>query len=91
VLVNNAGIQDDVPFTDVTLDEWFKIISVDLTDRLCVAGKLSSRYKKAESRRRLYNKHFFCTSNHSKTTIFSLCYFKGWYRNDDKNYGVRIG
>jgi glucose 1-dehydrogenase len=31
VLVNNAGIQDDVPFTDVTLDERFKIISVDLT------------------------------------------------------------
>jgi glucose 1-dehydrogenase len=26
VLVNNAGIQDDVPFTDVTLDERFKII-----------------------------------------------------------------
>ncbi len=30
MLVNNAGIQDDVPFTDVTLYERFKIISVDL-------------------------------------------------------------
>lgn len=31
VLVNNAGIQQDVPFTDTTLDEWYKTIRVDLT------------------------------------------------------------
>jgi glucose 1-dehydrogenase len=31
VLVNNAGIQQDVPFTETTLDEWYKIIRVDLT------------------------------------------------------------
>ena len=30
VLVNNAGIQQDVPFTETTLDEWYKIIRVDL-------------------------------------------------------------
>jgi glucose 1-dehydrogenase len=31
VLVNNAGIQQDVPFEDTTLEEWYKIIGVDLT------------------------------------------------------------
>lgn len=31
VLVNNAGIQQDVPFTDTTLDEWYRTIRVDLT------------------------------------------------------------
>ena len=31
VLVNNAGIQQDVPFTETTLDEWYKTIRVDLT------------------------------------------------------------
>src|SRR5919197_2769552 len=31
VLVNNAGIQEDLPFTDINLEEWYKIIGVDLT------------------------------------------------------------
>jgi glucose 1-dehydrogenase len=31
VLVNNAGIQQDVPFEQTSIEEWYKIISVDLT------------------------------------------------------------
>jgi glucose 1-dehydrogenase len=31
VLVNNAGIQEDVPFTETTVEEWYRIIRVDLT------------------------------------------------------------
>jgi glucose 1-dehydrogenase len=31
VLVNNAGIQEDIPFTETTMEEWYKIIGVDLT------------------------------------------------------------
>src|SRR5206468_4613931 len=31
VLVNNAGIQEDIPFTDTSLLEWSKVIAVDLT------------------------------------------------------------
>lgn len=31
VLVNNAGIQQEVPFEDTTTEEWYKIIGVDLT------------------------------------------------------------
>ncbi|HZA08289.1 MAG TPA: 3-oxoacyl-ACP reductase FabG [Nitrososphaeraceae archaeon] len=31
VLVNNAGIQQDVPFEQTSIEEWHKIISVDLT------------------------------------------------------------
>jgi glucose 1-dehydrogenase len=29
--VNNAGIQQDVPFEQTSIEEWYKIISVDLT------------------------------------------------------------
>src|ERR671933_3051048 len=31
VLVNNAGIQEDLPLTEISMDEWYKIIGVDLT------------------------------------------------------------
>jgi len=31
VLVNNAGIQDDIPIEYTTTEEWYKIIGVDLT------------------------------------------------------------
>ncbi len=31
VLVNNAGIQKNIPIEETTLDDWYKIISVDLT------------------------------------------------------------
>jgi glucose 1-dehydrogenase len=31
LLVNNAAIQEDVPFTDTTLEEWYKVLAVDLT------------------------------------------------------------
>lgn len=30
VLVNNAGIQEDAPFTETTIDEWYRIIGVNL-------------------------------------------------------------
>ena len=29
VLVNNAGVQEDIPFTETTLEEWYKIIGID--------------------------------------------------------------
>jgi glucose 1-dehydrogenase len=31
VLVNNAGIQKDIPFTETTLEDWYKVLAVDLT------------------------------------------------------------
>ena len=31
VLVNNAGIQQEIPFAQTSLDEWYKILAVDLT------------------------------------------------------------
>ncbi|HZE77776.1 MAG TPA: glucose 1-dehydrogenase [Nitrososphaeraceae archaeon] len=31
VLVNNAGTQKDVPFEETSIEEWYKIIAVDLT------------------------------------------------------------
>lgn len=31
VLVNNAGIQKDIPMEKISVEEWYKIVSVDLT------------------------------------------------------------
>jgi glucose 1-dehydrogenase len=31
VLVNNAGIQEDLPLTEISIDEWYRILGVDLT------------------------------------------------------------
>ena len=31
VLINNAGVQEDLPPTEISLDEWYKIIGIDLT------------------------------------------------------------
>ena len=31
VLVNNAGIEQDIPFEETSVEEWYKIIGVDLT------------------------------------------------------------
>src|SRR5919106_2026361 len=31
VLINNAGIQKDVPFEQTSIEEWYKILGVDLT------------------------------------------------------------
>ena len=31
VLVNNAGVQENIPFIETTVEEWYKIIGVDLT------------------------------------------------------------
>jgi glucose 1-dehydrogenase len=31
VLVKNAGVQEDIPFTETTVEEWYKVIGVDLT------------------------------------------------------------
>jgi glucose 1-dehydrogenase len=31
VLVNNAGIQEDIPLAETNIEEWYKIIAVDLT------------------------------------------------------------
>jgi glucose 1-dehydrogenase len=42
VLVNNAGIQEDIPFTETTVEEWYKIIGVDLTGPFVCSGEAQS-------------------------------------------------
>ena len=39
VLVNNAGIQQEVPFEDTSIEVWQKIIAVDLTGPFVSAEK----------------------------------------------------
>ncbi|WP_292319647.1 SDR family NAD(P)-dependent oxidoreductase [Caldisphaera sp.] len=48
VLVNNAGVISYTPFEQMTLDEWNKIISIDLTGVFLVTKYLLNLLKKSE-------------------------------------------
>lgn len=37
ILVNNAGIQDDAPLVDMTLDQWNRVLAVNLTGQFLCA------------------------------------------------------
>ncbi|HJT47690.1 MAG TPA: glucose 1-dehydrogenase [Nitrososphaeraceae archaeon] len=47
VLVNNAGIQEDLPLTETSIDEWYKILGVDLTGPF-VCSREAAKYMKAQ-------------------------------------------
>lgn len=47
ILVNNAGLQKDAPFTEMTLDQWNFVISVNLTGQfLCAREAIKMFLKK---------------------------------------------
>ena len=46
VLVNNAGIQTDVPFEETTTEEWYKIIGVDLTGPFVCSREVAKHMEK---------------------------------------------
>ena len=46
VLVNNAGIQEDLPLTEINLEEWYKIIGVDLTGPFICSREAVKHMKK---------------------------------------------
>jgi glucose 1-dehydrogenase len=48
VLVNNAGIQQDVPFEETSIEEWYKIIGVDLTGPFVCSREAVKHMKKQQ-------------------------------------------
>src|SRR5919197_5966764 len=46
VLVNNAAIQQDLPLTQINLEEWYKIIGVDLTGPFICTREVVKHMKK---------------------------------------------
>lgn len=49
VLVNNAGVQEDIPFTETTLEEWYKIIGIDLTGPFVCSREAVRQMQKQEN------------------------------------------
>lgn len=49
VLVNNAGIQEDLPLTEINLEEWYKIIGVDLTGPFICTREAVKHMKKQKN------------------------------------------
>ncbi len=50
ILVANAGIQRDAPFTAMTCDEWQQVIDVNLTGQFLCAQQATSRFLSQEKR-----------------------------------------
>ena len=48
VLVNNAGIQQDVPFEETSIEEWYKIIGVDLTGPFVCSREVVKHMKRQQ-------------------------------------------
>ena len=46
IVVNNAGLQRDAPFHDMTLDQWNKVIGVNLTGQFLCAREAVREFKK---------------------------------------------
>jgi len=46
ILVNNAGLQKDAPFDQMTLDQWNKVISVNLTGQFLCAREAVREFKR---------------------------------------------
>ena len=57
ILVNNAGLQQDAPFEDMTLEQWNKVIGVNLTGQF-----LCSREAVREFKRRGVRKEVSCAA-----------------------------
>jgi glucose 1-dehydrogenase len=49
VLVNNAGIQEDLPLTEISIEEWYKILGVDLTEPFICSRKAVKVMKRQQS------------------------------------------
>ncbi|MFZ0131422.1 MAG: SDR family NAD(P)-dependent oxidoreductase, partial [Desulfobacterales bacterium] len=46
ILINNAGLQQDAPFEDMTLDQWNRVISVNLTGQFLCARAAVREFKR---------------------------------------------
>jgi len=46
VLINNAGLQQDAPFDEMTLDQWNRVINVNLTGQFLCAREAVREFKR---------------------------------------------
>ncbi|MFZ0610781.1 MAG: glucose 1-dehydrogenase [Desulfobacterales bacterium] len=46
ILINNAGLQQDAPFEEMTLDQWNRVISVNLTGQFLCARAAVREFKR---------------------------------------------
>jgi glucose 1-dehydrogenase len=46
ILINNAGLQQDAPFEEMTLDQWNRVINVNLTGQFLCAREAVREFKR---------------------------------------------
>ncbi|MDQ1193863.1 glucose 1-dehydrogenase [Brevundimonas vesicularis] len=69
ILVANAGAQADAPFLEITLEDWRKVIDLDLTGAFLCAQEAAKRFRRQglePSRSRALGKVVFVTSVHQR-------------------------
>jgi len=73
VLVNNAGIQTDVPFEETTTQEWYRIIGVDLTGPFVCGREVAKHMEKQHPKGGVSLAfHQFIKQYRSRTTFLML-------------------
>ncbi len=55
ILINNAGIQMDAPFHEMTLDQWQRVIDINLTGQFLCAREAIKEFKKRGMRPKVSN------------------------------------
>lgn len=53
ILINNAGLQKDSPFEEMTLEQWNKVISINLTGQFLCAREAVKEFKKRGVRKEI--------------------------------------
>jgi len=69
ILVANAGAQADAPFLEMTLEDWRKVIDLDLTGAFLCAQEAARRFRRQgiePNRSRALGKVLFVTSVHQR-------------------------
>ncbi len=69
ILVANAGAQADAPFMEMTLEDWRKVIDLDLTGAFLCAQEAARRFRRQglePNRSRALGKVLFITSVHQR-------------------------
>lgn len=69
ILVANAGAQADAPFLEMTLEDWRKVIDLDLTGAFLCAQEAAKRFKRQglePNRSKALGKVLFITSVHQR-------------------------
>jgi NAD(P)-dependent dehydrogenase (short-subunit alcohol dehydrogenase family) len=97
ILCANAGIQMDAPFVEMTLDQWNRVLAVNLTGQSLCAGEATREFIRRDvspavsGRGRQDHLHEFGASGDSVGSSRQLCCQQRRDSHADADYRAGIG